>query len=287
MKQEHEMTPGVLVSGEVLSAGDARARVAVLEAEVAELRKRAVPADLTAPKVGAMLNEAAGHILWLSDALMNLGDDCGEPHDSAAETEFMDRLQLVIGRFASLSQEAAAPAPVERVEQEAVAMLLIDDASAEESGEWDIEPITAVIEKLARSGGATLPLYTTPQPAAPADPWEPSGVEYDRAIHHNPDAKAWADLFVQTFPAQADRHELMLAWFANAMMAMHDHLAQKEKPAAQDVAGLVEALKRVEMTRDERLRAGPLCAAHWDNAIVVCIEVVEKHFAAHQSGGSK
>ena len=59
----------------------------------------------------------------------------------------------------------ASAAPVERVEQEAVAMLLIDDASVAESGDWDIEPIPAAIEKLARSGGATLPLYTTPQPA--------------------------------------------------------------------------------------------------------------------------
>lgn len=59
-------------------------------------------------------------------------------------------------------------APVERVEQEAVAMLLIDDASVAESGDWDIEPIPAAIEKLARSGGATLPLYTTPQPAPTA-----------------------------------------------------------------------------------------------------------------------
>lgn len=39
MKQEHEMTPGVLVSGEVLSAGDARARVAVLEAELADYER--------------------------------------------------------------------------------------------------------------------------------------------------------------------------------------------------------------------------------------------------------
>lgn len=40
MKQEHEMTPGVLVSGDDMSAGDYKARCAVLEAELAELRKR-------------------------------------------------------------------------------------------------------------------------------------------------------------------------------------------------------------------------------------------------------
>lgn len=56
------------------------------------------------------------------------------------------------------------------------------------------------------------------------DPWQPSGVDYDRAIHGNPNAKAWADLFVETFPGLADKHDLMIGWFANAMMAMHDHL---------------------------------------------------------------
>ena len=36
MKQEHEMTPGVLVSGDDMSAGDYKARCAVLEAELAD-----------------------------------------------------------------------------------------------------------------------------------------------------------------------------------------------------------------------------------------------------------
>lgn len=56
------------------------------------------------------------------------------------------------------------------------------------------------------------------------EPWKPSGKEYDRSIHANPDAKAWADFFVETFPGQSDKHDLMLGWFANAMMAMHDSL---------------------------------------------------------------
>ena len=56
--------------------------------------------------------------------------------------------------------------------------------------------------------------------------WTPSGIEYDRSIHSNPDAKAWADLFVATFPGQAAKHELMVGWFANAMMAMHDSIKQ-------------------------------------------------------------
>ena len=70
-------------------------------------------------------------------------------------------------------------------------------------------------------------------PVAQIDPWAPSGNDYDRAIHHNPDAKAWADFFVDTFPGLADKHGLMLGWFANAMMAMHDHLARKAEPAPE------------------------------------------------------
>ena len=65
---------------------------------------------------------------------------------------------------------------------------------------------------------------------AQTDPWQPSGADYDRAIHNNPDAKAWADLFVDTFPGLKDKHDLMIGWFANAMMAMHDHLARKTAP---------------------------------------------------------
>lgn len=52
---------------------------------------------------------------------------------------------------------------------------------------------------------------------------------YDIKIHSNPDAQAWAKFFIQTKEEESWRIEdidepLMLAWFANAMMAMHDHL---------------------------------------------------------------
>lgn len=80
-------------------------------------------------------------------------------------------------------------------------------------------------------------------PIAQTDPWAPSGADYDRAIHHNPDAKAWADLFVETFPGLADKHDLMIGWFANAMMAMHDHLARKPAPQPEQ-SGLVAALEQ-------------------------------------------
>lgn len=71
---------------------------------------------------------------------------------------------------------------------------------------------------------------TRPEAGQQSDPWVPSVFNYDRSIHSNPDAKAWADLFVQTFPGLAGKHDLMLGWFANAMMAMHDHMARRAAP---------------------------------------------------------
>ena len=62
------------------------------------------------------------------------------------------------------------------------------------------------------------------------DPWEPNtSSDYDMSIHSNPDAKVWADFFINTFPGLADKHDLMHAWFANAMMAMYDHLLSKQQ----------------------------------------------------------
>lgn len=74
-------------------------------------------------------------------------------------------------------------------------------------------------------------LCGTPPAVEQPDAWTPSVADYDRNIHRNPDAAAWADLFVATFPGLADKHDLMLGWFANAMMAMHDFL-KAEQPDA-------------------------------------------------------
>jgi len=57
-------------------------------------------------------------------------------------------------------------------------------------------------------------------------------MDYDRNIHHNPDAQAWAKFFIET-TKDMDREVFsdegyMIAWFSNAMMAMHDHLYKTE-----------------------------------------------------------
>ena len=53
--------------------------------------------------------------------------------------------------------------------------------------------------------------------------------DYDMKIHSNPDAQAWAKFFIHTkekanWQIEDIDESLMLAWFANAMMAMHDYL---------------------------------------------------------------
>ena len=56
--------------------------------------------------------------------------------------------------------------------------------------------------------------------------------DYDKNIHSNPDAQAWAKFFIDTLAEQSWRIEdidegLMTGWFANAMMAMHDHVKRE------------------------------------------------------------
>lgn len=47
---------------------------------------------------------------------------------------------------------------------------------------------------------------------------------YDLSIHTNPDAMAWTKFFRETNPDCNVPDDVMFGWFANAMMAMHDHL---------------------------------------------------------------
>ena len=48
--------------------------------------------------------------------------------------------------------------------------------------------------------------------------------EWDYSLHTNPSAQAWAEAFDKMYPTCNVRHDVMIGWFANAMMAMHDYL---------------------------------------------------------------
>lgn len=63
--------------------------------------------------------------------------------------------------------------------------------------------------------------------------------DYDMSIHTNPDAVAWARFYTETRnaspdPASFDDEANMVGWFANAMMAMHDHLTGQEITVLDD-----------------------------------------------------
>jgi len=73
-------------------------------------------------------------------------------------------------------------------------------------------------------------------------------MDYDRSIHNNPDAQAWAKFFIET-TKDVDREVFgiegyMIAWFENAMMAMHDHLYKTEiVKLRNDAANEIERLR--------------------------------------------
>jgi hypothetical protein len=72
---------------------------------------------------------------------------------------------------------------------------------------------------------------------------------YDFSIHRNPDARAWAKFFIETVegnPEYKIDEENMVVWFANAMMAMHDHIVDREQTDAIVIASLKEAYSRYE-----------------------------------------
>lgn len=80
--------------------------------------------------------------------------------------------------------------------------------------------------------------------------------DYDRSIHSNPDAKAWADFFNETLVKrglQPFDPDLMHVWFANAMMAMHDSQYSKLKVEAtrQVRSILFEAKLQLDANRTE------------------------------------
>ena len=76
-------------------------------------------------------------------------------------------------------------------------------------------------------------------------------MDYDMTIHHKPDAQAWAKLFIDmTKDMERDvfRDEgFMIAWFSNAMMAMHDHLYVTEIVRRQN-----EAANEIERLRNNQ-----------------------------------
>lgn len=79
-----------------------------------------------------------------------------------------------------------------------------------------------------------FPVYTHPPAQKKPLNWDASGKEYDMSIHSNPDATAWADLFLETFPNCGADRGTMVGWFANAIMAMYDWKDRQQNPLSDD-----------------------------------------------------
>lgn len=164
--------------------------------------------------------------------------------------------------------DAIAAAPPAPVAQEPVTRKPVAVVDANDDSMWaDILPDASV-----KVGDL---LYTAPRATEQPDAWTPSGADYDRNIHRNPDAAAWADLFVATFPGLADKHDLMLGWFANAMMAMHDFLKATEQP--DTVAVPRDVLRACRESLADGLETVGSAEAEWstkDRALVASIDAL-------------
>jgi len=97
----------------------------------------------------------------------------------------------------------------------------------------DLGEISASFE-VNQTAYHTIPVYTHP-PKVQAGAWKAEEGDYNHSIHTNPDAKAWAEFFMETFPKCGADPDIIHGWFANAMMAMHDHVYNKAEAKSQAV----------------------------------------------------
>ena len=109
--------------------------------------------------------------------------------------------------------------------------------------------------------------------SAKEDNWKPSGVDYDRSIHTNPDHYAWADLFLQTFPNCGADRDTMAGWFANAMMAKYDSVIRPDIPSTESLKHVLAAARYgVRVARNRNASE----ALAWNNPIVDIEEWLER-----------
>jgi hypothetical protein len=85
-------------------------------------------------------------------------------------------------------------------------------------------------------------IISTPSEQQP----KPRAKEYDMSIHSDPDAREWAKFWISNLPniqggyVEAVQDEaFMTAWFANAMMAMHDHMKNQDRKRAKECDHLI------------------------------------------------
>jgi hypothetical protein len=74
---------------------------------------------------------------------------------------------------------------------------------------------------------------------------EDESAPYDMRIHGNSSALAWTKFFREHNPECNLDDNVMLGWFANAMMAMHDHIYQTTQPEQDNIQYLLDQVARL------------------------------------------
>ena len=89
--------------------------------------------------------------------------------------------------------------------------------------------------------------------------------EYDKSIHSNPDARAWAEFYCKENPEM--KLENIHGWFANAMMAMHNHIYQTKTVLEKEE--LVDTDDKPPKNNKELLKNfGEAYHKEWKHAII-------------------
>ena len=90
---------------------------------------------------------------------------------------------------------------------------------------------------------------------------EDESAPYDMRIHSNSSALAWTKFFREHNPECNLDDNVMLGWFANAMMAMHDHIYQSTQPEqTEQITFKDDADKIAHLENSVELLAGLLDA---------------------------
>ena len=86
---------------------------------------------------------------------------------------------------------------------------------------------------------------------------EDESAPYDMRIHGNSSALAWTKFFREHNPECNLDDNVMLGWFANAMMAMHDHIYQSTQPEqTEQISELIAVNIKLREDLREDLREG-------------------------------
>jgi hypothetical protein len=244
---------------EELTRGDALARVAVLEAEVAELRKRVcVPEGCRQrlasegkpfPKSGCAVCGAFSPRWKECDAMLA----AAPAYSGQTEALYITHRPLINNAINLLGMRRPVAQDVELVINGLRAMLDGMPTPAEPAAEHWIS---------AAHSAAPAPVERVEQAGRQGEP-----------------VAVWDDL---TKLARAT---------SNRPIPHGAPLYTAPQPAptvAQDVAGptMLELLEKIDAVRmgDEESAYHVHCAAYWNNAVVACLDAVRK---AHQSGGAK